>query len=136
VPQRYFLVKEKEMLMKRKLIIIAITLALPFLGMEVANADQTTTPAPAVSQTVPPTAGTSQITSPAPTGSDRFTTPSTATAKPSGLIMKWVCKTLTTTVAVSAWIYTVVVTDGITMVVAREIIKYVTVPAIVCDWFF
>jgi hypothetical protein len=48
VPQRYFLVKEKEMLMKRKLIIIAITLALPFLGMEVANADQTTTPAPAI----------------------------------------------------------------------------------------
>jgi hypothetical protein len=50
--------------------------------------------------------------------------------------MRWVCKTLSTTVAVSAWVYTVVVTDGVAMVVAREIIRYVTVPAIVCDWFF
>lgn len=53
-----------------------------------------------------------------------------------GSVMKWVCKTLITTVAISAWIYTVVVSDGVVMVVAREVVRYVTVPAVVCDWFF
>lgn len=53
-----------------------------------------------------------------------------------GDVMKWVCKTLITSVAISAWVYTVVVSDGVVMVVAREVVRYVTVPAVVCDWFF
>jgi hypothetical protein len=50
--------------------------------------------------------------------------------------MKWVCKTIMTTVAISVYIYSVVESGGVTMVVAREVIKYATVPAIVCEWFF
>jgi hypothetical protein len=41
-----------------------------------------------------------------------------------------------TSVAVSAYVYTVAVTDGVMMVVAREVIRYMTVPSIVCEWFF
>jgi hypothetical protein len=50
--------------------------------------------------------------------------------------MKWVCKTIITTVAVSGYVYYVVQSGGVMMVVAREVIRYVTVPAIVCEWFF
>jgi hypothetical protein len=51
-----------------------------------------------------------------------------------GEIVQWVCKVLITVVAVSAWVYSVVVTEGILLVVARETIKYVTLPTVACGW--
>jgi hypothetical protein len=49
-------------------------------------------------------------------------------------VIDWVCKTLITVVAVSAWVYVVVRSAGILLVVSKEVIKYVTVPSIVCEW--
>ena len=49
-------------------------------------------------------------------------------------VVDWVCKVLITVVAVSAWTYAVVRTGGILLVISKEIIKYVTVPSIVCEW--
>jgi cytoskeletal protein RodZ len=126
---------------KRNLVVPVILLALSAVGMDSAKATETITqPSQTITQPSQTITQPSQTITPAPSAtptiSQSITPPSTSTTKPSGLIMRWVCKTLSTTVAVSAWVYTVVVTDGVAMVVAREIIRYVTVPAIVCDWFF
>jgi hypothetical protein len=123
----------------RKIFISLILVAIATFGMESANASEnitTVTTASTTTQSITPAPSSSPTPLGTSTITQSITPPSTSTTKPSGLIMRWVCKTLSTTVAVSAWVYTVVVTDGVAMVVAREIIRYVTVPAIVCDWFF
>lgn len=51
----------------------------------------------------------------------------------SGVVDK-VCKVLVTVVAVSAWVTAVVRTGGILLTVSKEIVKYVTVPTIICQW--
>ena len=93
----------------------------------------TITPAPTTPSTITPAPTTPSTITPAPVGS---LLQNNSTIKPTGSIMKWVCKTIMTTVAVSAYVTTVVVSDGVMMVVAREVIKYMSVPAIVCEWFF
>ena len=106
--------------------------AVATFGMEGANAGDTAQPSNISTQTVTP-APTPTIT-PAPTAVPF--SQNSATVRPAGSIMKWVCKTIMTTVAVSVYIYSVVESGGVMMVVAREVIRYATVPAIVCEWFF
>ena len=101
--------------------------------MNGAIAAATVTTAPTTPSTITPAPTTPSTITPAPVGS---LLQNNSTIKPTGSIMKWVCKTIMTTVAVSAYVTTVVVSDGVMMVVAREVIKYMSVPAIVCEWFF
>jgi hypothetical protein len=127
-----------------KIVVSIIMFAVATFGMDSANAadtaqttsnsTQTVTPAPTPTQTVTPAPTPTQTVTPAPTTAPFLQNKSTI--HPTGSIMKWVCKTIMTTVAVSAYVYTVVESGGVMMVVAREVIKYATVPAIVCDWFF
>ena len=49
-------------------------------------------------------------------------------------VVDWVCKTLITVVAVSAWIIVVVRSAGTLLLVSKEVVKYVTVPSIICEW--
>ena len=106
--------------------------AVATFGMEGANAGDTAQPSTISTQTVTP-APTPTVT-PAPTPAPF--SQNSASVRPAGSIMKWVCKTIMTTVAVSVYIYSVVESGGVMMVVAREVIRYATVPAIVCEWFF
>jgi hypothetical protein len=135
-------------LSNKKIVFSVIMFAVATFGMEGANAGDTAqpsnistptiTPAPTPTITPAPTptitpAPTPTIT-PAPTAAPF--SQNSASVHPAGSIMKWVCKTIMTTVAVSVYIYSVVESGGVMMVVAREVIRYATVPAIVCEWFF
>ena len=51
-----------------------------------------------------------------------------------GEIVEKVCKVLVTVVAVSARVTAVVRTGGVLLAVSKEIVKYVTVPTIICQW--
>jgi hypothetical protein len=124
---------KEKIALQRIAIIAAILFSLTLSGLSAANAADKTNVSTSISQIITSETSTEVINPPQTQG---FMPPNISTAKPSGLIMKWVCKTLSTTVAISAWVYTVVVTEGVAMVIAREVIRYVTVPAIVCDWFF
>ena len=107
--------------------------AVATFGMDGANAADTAQPTSISTQTVTPAPIPTQTITPAPTATFLQ---NKATVLPAGSIMKWVCKTIITTVAVSGYVYYVVQSGGVMMVVAREVIRYVTVPAIVCEWFF
>jgi hypothetical protein len=105
--------------------VLSITvLSLVLFGTEVAVAAPTATAPTATAPTATETLPLSSFS------------PNTSTIRPAGSFMKWVCKTIMTTVAVSGYVYYVVQSGGVMMVVAREVIRYVTVPAIVCEWFF
>jgi hypothetical protein len=117
----------------KKIIVSVITLAVATFGMDGANADDTTQPTSISTQSVTAAPTPTQTITPAltPTFSQNI-----ATVHAAGSIMKWVCKTIMTTVAISVYVYSVVQSGGVMMVVAREVIRYATVPAIVCEWFF
>jgi hypothetical protein len=119
-------------LSNKKIVFSVIMFAVVTFGMEGANAGDTAQPSTISTQTVTP-APTPTVT-PAPTPAPF--SQNSASVRPAGSIMKWVCKTIMTTVAVSVYIYSVVESGGVMMVVAREVIRYATVPAIVCEWFF
>jgi hypothetical protein len=123
-------------LSNKKIVFSVIMFAVATFGMEGANAGDTAQPSNISTQTVtsaPAPTPTPTIT-PAPTAAPF--SQNSASVHPAGSIMKWVCKTIMTTVAVSVYIYSVVESGGVMMVVAREVIRYATVPAIVCEWFF
>jgi hypothetical protein len=88
------------------------------------------TPATASTQLPPPTSITSSIT----VSDGSSSTPMVASSISINEILKWVCKVAVTTVGVSVWVYSVVSTDGLLLVVSREIIKYVTLPTLLCGW--
>jgi hypothetical protein len=119
----------------RKIIVSVIMLTVATFGMDSANAGDLTEPTSVSKQIVipTPTPTQTQTITPAPISPFSHSNP---TVHPTGSIMKWVCKTIMTTVAISVYIYSVVESGGVTMVVAREVIKYATVPATVCEWFF
>jgi hypothetical protein len=127
----------------KKIIVSVITLAVATFGMDGANADDTTQPTSNSTQSVTAELAPTQSVTAAPTPTQTITPALTptfsqniATVHAAGSIMKWVCKTIMTTVAISVYVYSVVQSGGVMMVVAREVIRYATVPAIVCEWFF
>ena len=105
-----------KLISNKKVVVTFSLIALLFFGTESASAAPTTAITPA-----------------APTTAE---VPKIAASISMPNLMQWVCKTIMTSVAVSAYVYTVAVTDGVMMVVAREVIRYMTVPSIVCEWFF
>lgn len=118
---------------RKKIIVLTITATLMFLGSSTATANEI----PPNSIHVNEFSGkTLQLgTTPSETLIANQFLPA-ASSQSFGNVMRWVCKVLLTTVAVSAWIYTIIVSDGLMMVVSREVVRYVTLPAVVCDWFF
>lgn len=117
----------------KKIVVTFVLLSLITFGMNGASAAETVTTGPTTPSTITPAPNSPSSITPAPMSP---WLQNNSTIKPTGSIMKWVCKTIMTTVAVSAYVTTVVVSDGVMMVIAREVIKYMAVPAIVCDWFF
>jgi hypothetical protein len=49
-------------------------------------------------------------------------------------ILKWVCKTALTVVGISIYLTTVVFSDGYLLTISSWVIRYVTVPALICNW--
>ena len=114
-----------KLISNKKVVVTFSLIALLFFGTESASAAPTTA--------ITPAAPTTPITPAAQTTAE---VPKIAASISMPNLMQWVCKTIMTSVAVSAYVYTVAVTDGVMMVVAREVIRYMTVPSIVCEWFF
>jgi hypothetical protein len=127
-------------LSNKKIVFSVIIFAVATFGMEGANAGDTAQPSNISTPTITPAPTPTITPAPTPTITPAPTavpfSQNSATVRPAGSIMKWVCKTIMTTVAVSVYIYSVVESGGVMMVVAREVIRYATVPAIVCEWFF
>ncbi len=48
--------------------------------------------------------------------------------------LKWVCKVALTLVGIGAWITTVYYSGGILLTVSNWVIRYVTVPSLLCNW--
>lgn len=106
----------------RKLVVIIGSFAVMALGVNPSSA------APA---TIEQESSASLITTVKPIDSTPKVSAITASE-----VMHWVCRVITTMVGVSAYLYTVVITQGVMTLLAREVITYLAVPAIVCDWFF
>lgn len=69
-----------------------------------------------------------------PVTSEFSSTPEAGTNVSAGDVVEKVCKVLVTVVAVSGWVTVVVRTGGLLLAVSKEIVKYVTVPTIICQW--
>jgi hypothetical protein len=48
--------------------------------------------------------------------------------------LKWVCKSALTLVGVGAWVTSVYYSGGIILTVSNWVIRYVTVPSLLCNW--
>ncbi len=48
--------------------------------------------------------------------------------------LKWACKVTLTLVGIGAWITTVYYSGGILLTVSNWVIRYVTVPSLLCNW--
>jgi hypothetical protein len=48
--------------------------------------------------------------------------------------LKWVCRSALTLVGVGAWVTSVYTSGGILVVVSNWVIRYVTVPSLLCNW--
>jgi hypothetical protein len=48
--------------------------------------------------------------------------------------LKWVCKSALTLVGIGAWVTSVYYTGGMLLTVSNWVIRYVTVPTLLCNW--
>jgi hypothetical protein len=48
--------------------------------------------------------------------------------------LKWVCKATLTLVGIGAWVTTVYYSGGMLLTVSNWVIRYVTVPSLLCNW--
>ncbi len=49
-------------------------------------------------------------------------------------VLSWVCKTTLTLVGIGAWVTNVYVSGGILFTVSTWVVRYVTIPSLLCSW--
>ena len=108
--------------------LISLALLVTSLTIGGAVSAEASTPKP-LSQT--PVIAYSQISIP-DSGAGEAVDTTSDTQKPS--ILKWICKVGVTLVSTAAWVMVVVESEGTLLLVARQIVKYVSVPTFICSW--
>ena len=65
-----------------------------------------------------------------------YVSPSSTMVSASSIIdtLKWICKSALTLVGVGAWVTSVYYSGGMLLTVSNWVIRYVTVPSLLCNW--